>query len=151
MLFYTRFFILFIVIQTFLLADKNTVVTGDVSYYYMQRLKDQSLVNIPFRMLNLNVMHQNNNFDVNGRFALEYRNRQDVDFMESSDPVDVNTVLRELYITYFLDNGEISLGKKLYTWGSVDENSPIDILNAYDNYYLFTIPMFTHSYFNICH
>ena len=63
MLFYTRFFILFIVIQTFLLADKNTVVTGDVSYYYMLRLKDQSLVNIPFRMLNLNVMHQNKNFE----------------------------------------------------------------------------------------
>ena len=134
--FYKRFLILFIIVQTFLLANKNTVVTGDVNYYYMQRLNNQSLVNIPFRMLNLNVMHQNNNFDVNGNFALEYRNRKDTDFMEDSDPSDINPVLRELYLTYFLDNGEISLGKKIYTWGSVDENSPIDILNAHDNYYL---------------
>ena len=134
--FYKKILILFTIIQAALLANKNTVVTGDVSYYYMQRLNDQSLANIPFRMLNLNVMHQNNNFDVNGNFALEYRNRKDTDFMENSDPSDINPVLRELYLTYFLDNGEISLGKKIYTWGSVDENSPIDILNAHDNYYL---------------
>jgi len=133
---FNKIIFILLIIQTFLWANKNTVVTGDVSYYYMQRLKDQSLVNIPFRMLNLNVIHQNNNFDVNGTFALEYRNRKDTDFMESSDPSDVNPVLRELYLTYFLDNGEISLGKKIYTWGSVDENSPIDILNAHDNYYL---------------
>ena len=30
----------------------------------------------------------------------------------------------------------VSVGKKIYNWGSVDENSPIDILNAHDNYYL---------------
>ena len=131
--FYFLFTILFI---TTSFASMNTVVKGDISFYYMQRLSNQSLVNIPFRMLNLDVMHQNNNFDVNGKFALEYRNRKDVDFMASSDPIDINTVLRELYITYYLKNGEISLGKKIYTWGSVDENSPIDIVNAYDNYYL---------------
>ena len=131
--FYFLFIILFI---TKSFASMSTVVKGDISFYYMQRLSNQSLVNIPFRMLNLDVMHQNNNFDVNGKFALEYRNRKDVDFMASSDPVDINTVLRELYITYYLKNGEISLGKKIYTWGSVDENSPIDIVNAYDNYYL---------------
>ena len=114
----------------------NTVVTGDASFYYMNRLSDNSLVNIPFRMLNLNILHQNNNFDVNGNIALEYRNRKDTDFMESSDPVDINTVLRELYLTYYLENIEVSVGKKIFTWGNVDENSPIDILNAYDNYYL---------------
>ena len=90
----------------------NTVVTGDASFYYMNRLSDNSLVNIPFRMLNLNILHQNNNFDVNGNIALEYRNRKDTDFMESSDPVDINTVLRELYLTYYLENIEVSVGKK---------------------------------------
>ena len=132
----TFYYLLIILFFTQIFGNTNTVVKGDISFYYMQRLSNQSLVNIPFRMLNLDVIHQNNNFDVNGKFALEYRNRKDVDFMASSDPVDINTVLRELYITYYLDNGEISLGKKIYTWGSVDENSPIDILNAYDNYYL---------------
>ena len=133
---YVRFLFVLIIIQTFLFANKNTVVTGDVTYYYMQRLKDQSLVNIPFRMINLNVIHQNKNFDVNGNFALEYRNRKDSDFMQDSDPSDIIPIVRELYLTYLLDNGEISLGKKIYTWGNVDENSPIDIINAHDNYYL---------------
>ena len=48
----------------------------------MNRLSDNKLINIPFRMLNLNILHQNNNFDVNGNIALEYRNRKDTDFME---------------------------------------------------------------------
>ena len=132
MKFFKHFFLLILTNQ--ILA--STVVTGDASFYYMNRLSDNKLINIPFRMLNLNILHQNNNFDVNGNIALEYRNRKDTDFMESSDPIDINTVLRELYLTYYLDNGEISVGKKIYTWGNVDENSPIDILNAYDNYYL---------------
>ena len=132
MKFFKHFFLLILTNQ--ILA--STVVTGDASFYYMNRLSDNKLINIPFRMLNLNILHQNNNFDVNGNIALEYRNRKDTDFMESSDPIDINTVLRELYLTYYLDNGEISVGKKIYTWGNVDENSPIDVLNAYDNYYL---------------
>ena len=132
--FYFLFIILFI---TKSFASMNTVVKGDISFYYMQRLSNQSLVNIPFRMLNLDVMHQNNNFDVNGKFALEYKNRKDVDFMESSNPVDINTVLRELYMTYYLDNGEISIGKKIYNWGNVDENSPIDNASPIDYNYLF--------------
>tara|TARA_B100001094_G_scaffold126863_1_gene122918 strand:- start:2562 stop:4130 length:1569 start_codon:yes stop_codon:yes gene_type:complete len=136
MKFYKYLFLLIITNQFF----SNTVVTGDASFYYMNRLSDNSLVNIPFRMLNLNILHQNNNFDVKGNIALEYRNRKDTDFMESSDPIDINTVLRELYLTYYLNKGEISVGKKIYTWGNVDENSPIDILNAYDNYYLLLGP-----------
>ncbi len=45
--------------------------------------------------------------------------------------------MREFYLTWYTDFGEISLGKKIHTWGSVDENSPIDVVNAYDYYYLF--------------
>ena len=130
------FFLNIMLCISFIYAKSNTSVTGDVSYYYMHRLSDQSTVNIPFRMLNLNINHQNKFLDINGTFALEYKNRKDVDFMEDSNPVDINTVLRELYLTYYLNNGEISVGKKLHTWGSVDENSPIDVLNAFDYYYL---------------
>jgi len=140
MKFFRNFYILCFICANLTFANKNTNVSGDISFYYMNRLSDNSLVNVPFRMLNLDVLHQNNNFDVIGKMALEYRNRKDIDFMESSNPVDINTVLRELYLTYYLENGEISLGKKIYNWGSVDENSPIDILNAYDNYYLLLGP-----------
>ena len=86
-----------ILFPALIFSGSNTSVTGDVSYYYMQRLDDNSVVNIPFRMLNLNVLHQRDNFDVGGTFSLEYRNRKDVDFMIDSDPTDFNTILRELY------------------------------------------------------
>ena len=41
-----------------------------------------------------------------------------------------------MYLTYYFQNAEVSIGKKIYNWGSVDENSPIDVLNSFDNYYL---------------
>ena len=55
-----------------LTANQNTVVNGDVNYYFMTRLSNNNLVNIPFRLLNINVYHQNNNIDLNGAFSIEY-------------------------------------------------------------------------------
>jgi hypothetical protein len=117
-------------------ANQNTNVSGNIEYYFMSKLSDSEITNIPFRLLNLKVYHQRDNLDVNGEFAIEYRPRLDTDFTFDSNPTDFNPVLRELFITYYLDNGEFSFGKKKYTWGSADENSPIDNLSPYDYYYL---------------
>jgi len=119
-----------------LFAKSNTTVNGNVNYYFMTRLSNSEIINIPFRLLNINVYHQRENIDVNGTFSIEYRPRIDSDFIEGSDPSDFNLLIRELYLTYYLNNLELSLGKKIYTWGNVDDNSPIDNLNPYDYYYL---------------
>ena len=97
-------YIIISILFTIMLPNKSTSVTGDISYYYMHRLSDQEVINIPFRLLNLNVIHQNEKFDVNGVYSLEYRNRRDVDFLEDSNPSDINNVLRELYLTYYFQN-----------------------------------------------
>ena len=52
------FFLNIMLCISFIYAKSNTSVTGDVSYYYMHRLSHQTTVNIPFRMLNLNINHQ---------------------------------------------------------------------------------------------
>ena len=128
--------LLSIFILSVLIGSQNTTVNGNVEYYFMSRLSNSNIVNIPFRLLNLNVYHQRDNLDINGQFALEYRPRLDTDFSFDDNPTDFNLVLRDLYITYYLDNGEFSFGKKRYTWGSADENSPIDNISPYDYYYL---------------
>ncbi len=125
-----------IVVLSMLFGSQNTVVNGNIEYFFMNRLSNSDVVNIPFRLLNLNIYHQRDNLDINGEFAVEYRPRLDTDFSFDDNPTDFNLVLRDLYVTYFLENGEFSFGKKRYTWGSADENSPIDNLSPYDYYYL---------------
>ena len=115
----------------------STYINGEVEYFYMTRLKDSKLVNIPFRLLDFNVQHQiNDNFNIFGNLGIEYRNRRDSDFMTDSNLEDFLLDLRELYMSYYFTNGEIRVGKQIHGWGNIDENSPIDNLNAYDYYYL---------------
>ena len=128
--------LLSILILSMLFGNQNTVVNGNIEYFFMNRLSNSNVVNIPFRLLNLNIYHQIDNLDINGEFALEYRPRLDTDFSFDDNPTDFNLVLRDLYVTYYLENGEFSFGKKRYTWGSADENSPIDNISPYDYYYL---------------
>ena len=128
--------LLSIFILSMLFGNQNTVVNGIIEYFFMNRLSNSDVVNIPFRLLNLNIYHQRDNLDINGEFALEYRPRLDTDFSFDDNPTDFNLVLRDLYVTYYLENGEFSFGKKRYTWGSADENSPIDNISPYDYYYL---------------
>ena len=33
----------------------------------------------------------------------------------------------------------ISVGKQIHTWGSVDQNSPLDNASPYDYYYIFSV------------
>ena len=56
----------------------------------------------------------------------------------STNNVDYTFDFREYYLTYFPSFGEIKLGKQIHAWGAVDGNSPIDVLNPTDYYYLFT-------------
>ena len=119
------------------LIASSVDVSGRAEYFYMTRLENSQLVNIPFRLLDLNVQHQvNDKFNIFGNVGVEYRNRRDTDFMTDSNLEDFLLDIRELYISMYLGNGEIRIGKQIHSWGSVDENSPIDNLNAYDYYYL---------------
>ena len=88
-------------------------------------------------MGSLEFEHGSGNLSLNGNFVLEYQVRGDSYFLGSKDPQEFRLDMRELYTTYSGNNFEFRIGKQIHSWGSVDENSPIDVVNAFDYYYLF--------------
>ena len=78
----------FILSITAMIAS-STNFGGQIEYFYMTRLENSQLVNIPFRLLDLNVQHQvNDDFNIFGNIGIEYRNRRDTDFMTDSNLED---------------------------------------------------------------
>ncbi len=117
---------------------------GNLNLYSIARTSDQSVIKIPFRMLNLKYSHDYDRFSISSSFSLEYDinfETSDSDYLVNSSPQDRiwKVDLRELYFTWFLDAGEIRFGKQIFAWGMVDENSPIDNVNAFDYFYLFEL------------
>ena len=127
-----------------MIVPSSTNISGQVEYFYMLRLENAKLVNIPFRLLDLDIQHQvSDNFNIFGNIGIEYRNRGDTDFMTDSNLEDFLLDIRELYMSMYIGDGEVRIGKQIHSWGSVDENSPIDNLNAYDYYYLLLSPAYS--------
>ena len=82
-----KVFIIFFILYNSLFSSTN--LNGKIEYFYMTRLEDSKLVNIPFRVLDLNMHHNiNQNFDIFGSVGIEYRNRKDSDFMTDSNLED---------------------------------------------------------------
>ena len=85
-----------IFILTVLNANQNTTITGNANYYFINRLSNSDLINIPFRLINVNIYHQRDKVDVNGTVAIEYKPRTNTDFIYDSEPVDFKVIMREL-------------------------------------------------------
>jgi len=120
-------------------AQTSTQFSGNVHLYDIHRLSDRSIINLPWRIFRLNVDHQRGDFAFNSTLAMEYKIREDDSFFSSSDPQEFTWDLRELYASWFTSFGEIKVGKQIHSWSSVDDNSPIDNINAYDYYYIFNL------------
>ena len=118
-------------------SEPSFDMNGYVDFAHISRLSDYSLIDIPFRMSAIDFSHQSENISLNGNFTLEYQTRSDAYFLGSKDPQDFRLDMRELYTTYNSDNFEFRMGKQIHSWGSVDENSPVDNASAFDYYYIF--------------
>ena len=110
---------------------------GYVDFYYISRLSDQSIINLPYRIFSLNVDHQNGDLMLRSTISLEHKLRKDTYFLSNNSPTDFELDMRELYLQMFTSWGEIRLGKIIHTWGNADENSPVDIASPFDYYYTF--------------
>ena len=115
----------------------QTSYTGELDFYYQSALNDNHLINLPYRIAEIHIQHQHENMEIFGNLAMEYSPRRHTHYLSNSNPQDFLWDLRELYMAWYTDFGEVRVGKQIHTWGSVDENSPIDVVNAYDYYYLF--------------
>lgn len=116
--------------------QSKSFFTGNANFYYISKLEDGDIINMPYRMLNTSWINQHNNFELIGTFSLEYQPRTNYSYLKDN-PQDFLIDLRELYLTWFTSFGEIRIGKQIQSWGFVDENSPIDNSCAYDYNFLF--------------
>ncbi len=100
---------------------------GEINPSVMTRTSDQTQINLPFRILSFDLGYTMGTLDLKTVSAVEYR------YDESESAYD----LREAYLAYYPEWGEVKLGKQIHAWGAVDGNNPTDNLNPYDYYYLF--------------
>ena len=120
-------------------CQENNNFTGNLNYFYVSRLSDGSIINLPFRIADFIYQKDEGDFSVYANMAMEYRLPSENHFLVNTSSQDFTWDLRELYLTWFLPIGEIRFGKQINSWGNVDGNSPINNINANDYYYLFSI------------
>ena len=123
----------FLITSCFLYGKINFSINGDFSNFYASRTSDNSILNIPFKLANINSTLYFKSFELHLNHAIEYKKIND-DNLFSSENITSN--IREFYGTLYFNLAEFSFGKQLFTLGSVDENSPIDHFNPYNYYYL---------------
>ena len=114
----------------------------DINYYLhlysINQLSDGGVLKIPFRFADINFNHQKENISVTSKISFEYKPKFSDFYLQSNSPEEFYIDLRELYLTWYLDDLELSVGKQIHTWGSVDQNSPLDNASPYDYYYIFS-------------
>jgi|TARA_B000000557_G_scaffold171124_1_gene139176 hypothetical protein len=111
--------------------------SGNANFSYAIKINEFRVLNLPYRLLELRYIHEKDNFAINTEFAFEWNRKNDIDFLVDNNPQDFILDLREMYLTWFIDFGEIKIGKQFQSWGFVDNNSPLDNINGLDYYYLF--------------
>ena len=122
-----RYLQLLLPLLLFNLLNAQLNYSGSLNPGNMYRLSDQSEISLPFRIAEAEVGYSLRDFEINTNSALEYRwSNNENEFQ-----------LREAYITWYPNWGEVKVGKQIHAWGAVDGNNPTDNLNPYDYYYMF--------------
>ncbi|MAJ45518.1 MAG: hypothetical protein CMF96_12355 [Candidatus Marinimicrobia bacterium] len=112
-------------------------LSGNANFSYANRINEGSILRLPYRMLELKYINQQDDFSLNSELAFEWNRKLDRDYLYDNSPQDFILDLRELYLTWYVPIGDLRIGKQIHSWGFVDENSPLDNLNGLDYYYLF--------------
>ena len=124
----------------------NLVLTNSSLDYYLHiysanRLSDGSMIDIPFRLADIDFIHDKDNFSIQSSLSLEHNPEYSNLYVQNSSSYDFFSFdidLRELYVKWYFDNFELSVGKQIHTWGATDQNSPLDNASPFDYYYIFS-------------
>ena len=122
-----RYLQLLLPLQLFNLLNAQLNYSGSLNPGNMYRLSDQSEISLPFRIAEAEVGYSLGDFEIKTNSAFEYRWSNNENELQ----------LREAYITWYPNWGEVKVGKQIHAWGAVDGNNPTDNLNPYDYYYMF--------------
>lgn len=116
---------IFLLTIKFISAQFN--YSGEINPYVMNRTSNKTQINLPYRIISLDLGYTIGNLDIKTVSALEHRN----------NPSEWEYDIREVYLAYYPSWGEVKVGKQIHAWGAADGNNPTDNINAYDYYYLF--------------
>ena len=99
----TRYVFLFIcsVLYNLEANTSNFSLSGHVDFTYISRLSDQSIINLPYRIFNLNIDHQNGDLMLRSTIALEHKLRKDTYFLSNDSPTDFELDMREFFMREF--------------------------------------------------
>ena len=90
--------------------ESGASLNGNANFYSIAKLEDGKIINLPYRMLNVSWGHQHDEFQLLSKFALEYQPNLNNYSFKIDDPQDFLIDLREFYMTWQLDFGEIRMG-----------------------------------------
>ncbi|MFC1480839.1 DUF1302 family protein [Candidatus Neomarinimicrobiota bacterium] len=102
-------------------------VHGEVYPLARLTLNEHRFLSLPQRLVAVDVSKYGDRVGLHFAMAAETR-------MADSD---VTLDLREAYIEYQTNFGDVRFGKQIHAWGAVDGNNPTDNVTPYDFYYLF--------------
>lgn len=111
------------------LVQAQISVSGEINPYVMTRMKNSSQIDLPFRLLSLDIGYSFEKFDIKTSSAIEHRIKSKKNLYD----------LRELYFAFYPEWGEVKFGKQIHSWGAVDAINPTNNLNPYDYYYMFKV------------
>ncbi len=101
--------------------------SGKISPKYLLRISDGTEISLPFRVAELQLGYSIGDFELKTNTAVESR----------WQGMEADLELREAYLQWYPQFGEVKAGKIIHTWGAADGNNPTDNINPYDFYYMF--------------
>lgn len=104
--------------------------SGEITPNALIRISDAGLIDLPFRLGNIELNYSTGDFEFKTLTAIETR-WKDAEY--SADMFE----LREAFVMWYPSFGEVKLGKMIHAWGAADGNNPTDNLSPYDFYYMF--------------
>ena len=99
-------------ISAMIFSQENYNFSGKLNYYYINRLSDGSIINLPFRIADFIFQKENGDFSIYANMAMEYRLPSDNHFLVNTSSQDFTWDLRELYLSWYIPFGEIRIGKQ---------------------------------------
>ncbi len=125
---------------SFLMGDSSVRldINGHTDFNYISRLSDYSIINLPYRLVTIKANYGSKVLSARSSIVMEHQIRENTDFLDDTSPTDFFWDLRELYLYWETQLGILKIGKQICSWGTVDDNSPLDVVNPLDYYYLFS-------------
>ena len=114
--------------QNNFLSQLSFDLSGSISYSYMSRLSNGNEIKLPYNIFFAKTDIKLGIWDLTVIPRMEFRNGKR----------STNYAFREIYLSYYPKWGEVKFGKQINFWGAADGINPIDNLNPYDQYYLFS-------------